>query len=150
MPQNLQKCSRGMFKLVWEFLDCSTGSLLLGNLPAWLFPSPQIESYTCSIVSTLRGILFMPEMILYLWWPLLSNCYFCSLLSKMSLKVSSPPLFTLCHSNLEGLIQVEFTSPIKSSKENFFSLLVRLSLPPVPSFTPSLGLRAVVHCFSLW
>ena len=96
-----------------QWCQFSTGSLILGKLPAWLFHSPQTESYTCFIFSTLTGILFMPEMILYLWWPLLSNCYFCSLLSKMPLQVSSPPLFTLCHSNLEGLIQAEFTSPIK-------------------------------------
>ena len=131
---------------VRQFCHFSTSSLILGSLPAWLFHSPQIESYTCFIFSTLRGILFMPEMILYLWWPLLSNCYFCSLLSKMPLQVSSSPLFTLCHSNLEGLIQAEFTSPVKYSKENFFSLM-HLSHPPTPSFS---FILYKVHCFSLW
>lgn len=103
-----------------RFLDFSASNLLLGNLSAWLCCSPQIESCTCSMFLTLRGILFMPERILCLWWPLPSNCYFCSWLSKMSLKVSPPPLFTLCHSDLEGLTQAEFTLPTKYNKDNFF------------------------------
>ena len=131
--------SRSLLRLtsVSQWCRFRTSSLILGNLPAWLFHSPQIESYTCFIFSTLRGILLMPEMILYLWWPLLSNCYFCSLLSKMPLQVSSPPLFTLCHSNLEGLIQAEFTSPVIYSKENFFTY------PSLPSPHPQLFLHSV-------
>lgn len=106
-----------------RFLDFSASNLLLGNLSAWLCCSPQIESCTCSMFLTLRGILFMPERILCLWWPLPSNCYFCSWLSKMSLKVSPPPLFTLCHSDLEVLTQAEFTLPSFCSRAVFVPAL---------------------------
>lgn len=97
-----------------------------------------------TLTLTLRAVLCVPEMILYLWWPLLSNCYFCSLLSKMSLKVSFPPPFTLCHSNWEALILVESTLPIKYSEENFLSFFCHL---PFPSLSFVFILFKDVHCF---